>query len=226
MVHSEQFATQNSPQPDGAPRRTLYPLLAIGVALAFAANAWFFYRQGQEEARNIESDSLPRATIAWTREEPSPAAPAADGAADTAAQQPASAGNDASKPAAASDKPAVKRTNRARPANRTMLATATKPAAPSTMMPSERRVALLSHPQPTYPAPALRERQQGTVVVLAQVDVAGHVSDTRVVRRSGSSMLDRAAMNEVRRWKFEPALHNGQPVMASVEVPVSYRLGD
>ncbi|WP_414706842.1 energy transducer TonB [Rudaea sp.] len=33
-------------------------------------------------------------------------------------------------------------------------------------------------------------------------------------------------MNEVRRWKFEPALHNGQPVVASVEVPVSYRLGD
>ena len=62
--------------------------------------------------------------------------------------------------------------------------------------------------------------------MLAKVDVAGHVSDAQVVRRSGSFTLDRAAMNEVRHWKFEPALHNGQPVVASVEVPVSYRLGD
>jgi protein TonB len=228
MVHSEQLATQSSPQPNGSSRKTLYPLLAIGVALAFAANAWFFYRQGQEEALSFESDSMPRATIAWTREEPSPtqAATATDNAtaADTA-QPPAAAGNESAKPAgAATDKPAVKRTNKAKSTNRTMLATATKPATLSSRMPSERRVALLSHPKPAYPVPALRERQQGTVVVLAQVDVAGQVSDARVVHRSGSFMLDRAAMNEVRRWKFEPALHNGQPVVASVEVPVSYRL--
>jgi outer membrane biosynthesis protein TonB len=37
-------------------------------------------------------------------------------------------------------------------------------------------------------------------------------------------MLDRAASKEVSRWKFEPALRNGQPVVASVEVAVSYRL--
>lgn len=222
MVHSEQLAAQSGPQPSGAPRKTLYPLLAIGVALAFAANAWFFYRQGQEEALSFESDSLPRATVAWTREEPSPSQAAT---ATDSTQSPAAAGNESAKPAAATtDKPAMKRTNRAKSSNRTMLATAAKPATLSSRTPAERRVALLSHPKPAYPAPALRERQQGTVVVLAQVDVAGQVSDTRVVRHSGSFTLDRAAMNEVRRWKFEPALHNGQPVMASVEVPVSYRL--
>lgn len=230
MDPSEQLATQGGPDENGAPRKKLYPLLAIGVAVAFAANAWFFYRQGKEEALSLESESMPSATIAWTRPEPSPTdAPQTDGAtAADAAQQPA-AGSDAAKPAgdnANADKPAAKRPIRAKPATRTMLATAAKPTVPSTVMPSERRVALLSHPKPAYPVPALRERQQGTVVVLAQVDVAGRVSDTRIVRRSGSFMLDRAAMNEVRRWKFEPALHNGQPVVASVEVPVSYRLGE
>ena len=93
MVHSEQLAAQSGPQPNGAPRKTLYPLLAIGVALAFAANAWFFYRQGQEEALSFESDSLPRATVAWTREEPSPSQAASATAADSA-QSPAAAGNE------------------------------------------------------------------------------------------------------------------------------------
>lgn len=231
MDSSEQLATQSSPNESGAPRPKLYPLLAIGVALAFAANAWFFYRQGRNEALSLEDQSMPSATIAWTRPEPSPtdAAQTDSGIPADAGQAPAAAGGDADKATAAggtnADKPAAKRTVRPRPATRTMLATAAKPAS-ATAMASERRVALLSHPKPAYPAPALRERQQGTVVVLAQVDVAGRVSDTRVVRRSGSFTLDHAAMNEVRRWKFEPALHNGQPVVASVEVPVSYRLGE
>ena len=70
----------------------------------------------------------------------------------------------------------------------------------------------------------MRAHEQGTVLVMAQVDVNGRVSDARIVERSGSSILDRAAPNEVRRWKFSPALHDGQPIVASVEVPVSYRL--
>jgi len=89
----------------------------------------------------------------------------------------------------------------------------------------DREVALGTHPQPVYPVQALRAREQGTVLVLAQIDVDGHVSDTSIVRHSGSSILDRAASNEVRHWQFEPALHNGQPIVASVEVPVSYHLG-
>jgi len=79
-------------------------------------------------------------------------------------------------------------------------------------------------PQLAYPSQALRAGEQGTVLVLAQVDVNGQVSDTRVVRRSGSNILDHAASNEVRRWKFAPALHDGHAVVASVEVPVNYRL--
>jgi TonB family protein len=45
-----------------------------------------------------------------------------------------------------------------------------------------------------------------------------------VIRHSGSFALDRAATNEVRSWQFQPALHDGKPVVASVQVPVSYRL--
>ena len=231
MAQSEQSAVRvNATREDNAPRKGLSPLTLVAlVAVAFAANAWFFYHQGQKEALSDGSEALPSATLAWTRPEESSPASAAQVDSDVA-QQPGAAANDTAKPAAGeaatADKAAAKRTTRAKPANRTMLAKATPQAARSAMTPSERNVALLTHPKPAYPAPALRERQQGTVVVLARVDVAGRVSDAQVVRRSGSFTLDRAAMNEVRHWKFEPALHNGQPVVASVEVPVSYRLGD
>jgi TonB family protein len=47
-----------------------------------------------------------------------------------------------------------------------------------------------------------------------------------VIRHSGWSALDRAAMIEVRNWQFQPALQDGKPVIASVQVPVSYRLDE
>ena len=232
MNQSEPLATQGDSKENGASRTKLYPLLAIGVALAFAANAWFFYRQGQENASNIGSESLPSAVVAWTRDEatqtPLPTAQPDSSVATDASQQPAATSNETAKTSdtATADKPATKRITKPKPANRTMLAKATRPATPAARMALERNVALLSHPKPAYPAPALRERQQGTVVVLAQIDVGGRVSEASIVRHSGSLTLNRAAINEVRRWKFEPALHNGQPIAANVQVPVNYRLTD
>lgn len=223
MAQSEQFAMQNGPRASETTRKDLYyPGLVIVVALAFAANAWFFYRQGREEATNADSAATPPATIAWTVPASSlSSTPSGADAAPGGTAQPVAAAGDA----ANANKPAPKRIARAKPANR-MLAKATKPAAPSAMKPADRGVALLSHPKPAYPMSALRDREQGTVLVLARVDVTGHVSDAHITRHSGSTILDRAAMNEVRHWQFEPALHNGQPVVASVQVPVSYRLQD
>lgn len=230
MAQPEQFVSEGAQPANGAMRKDLYyPGLAIVVALAFAANAWFFYRQGREEALNPDSAATPPATIAWTVPVTSPTPAAGEpGAGATSAAQQSIAASETAEPAADAanaDRPATKRSARAKPAQR-MLAKSAKPAAPSTMKFVDRGVALLSHPKPAYPLPALRDREQGTVLVLAQVDVSGRVSDARIARRSGSAILDRAATNEVRHWQFEPALHNGQPVVASVQVPVSYRLQD
>jgi protein TonB len=233
MTQSEQIVSQVGQRASAPTRKDVYyPALAVAVGLAFAANAWFFYHQGQDDALNTDSANLPSATIAWTvpvpPQSPGNANPADAGNTADATQQPA-AQNETAKPAggdnATADKPAVRHTARARPANR-MLAKATAPATPSMTKLADRNVALLSHPKPAYPMPALRGREQGTVLVVAQVDATGRVSDTQIARRSGSYVLDRAATNEVRRWKFEPAIHNGQPVAANVQVPVSYQLGD
>jgi TonB family protein len=212
-----------TPEHDVVPAQSTgrMPVVAVLVALAFAASAFFFYHQGQREVA-LSAASAPASTTD----------DAANGSTSLVAKD---SGDRASARTIAqtySDgKPDIivvvhpTAAQMRAPAAKRMLAKVSKPAAPIvTTAAIERAVALATRPQPVYPVQALRAREQGTVLVLVQVDVNGHVSDARIVHRSGSSILDRAAPTEVRRWQFEPALHNGQPIVASVEVPVSYRL--
>jgi periplasmic protein TonB len=89
-----------------------------------------------------------------------------------------------------------------------------------------REVALIGQPTPSYPPDAYRAGEEGTVVVMAQVDAMGNASDVAVVKRSGSRVLDRAATSEVRKWKFTPAMKDGKAVASSIQVPVDYKLGE
>ena len=105
-------------------------------------------------------------------------------------------------------------------------AKATAPRKVASSRPKDRGATLLNQPEPTYPPDAYRAREEGTVVVMAQVDALGNASDVEIVSRSGSRILDRAAMNEVRKWKFSPAIQDGKTVASSVQVPVDYKLGE
>ena len=62
--------------------------------------------------------------------------------------------------------------------------------------------------------------EQGHV---AEVDAQGNPVDVRVVERSGERDLDRAAVNAVRQWRFEPAMRNGKAIATSVKVPVDFK---
>lgn len=230
MAQSEQsVAHANMPHEGSASQGSRYPLIVGLIALAFAANAWFFYHQGQQDGVDTGSTATPIATPIASPEGTSPIPQATtDNAAATAeTPQPALTG-DAGKSAALAatgDKPALQPAAKTKPTSR-LVAKADKPASARDAKTLDRQAALLRRPNPAYPMQALRAHEQGTVLVLAQVDVNGRVSDARIARHSGSKTLDRAATAEVRRWKFEPALHDGRPIVASVEVPVSYRLGD
>lgn len=80
--------------------------------------------------------------------------------------------------------------------------------------------------QPQYPTLAYRNREEGSVLVRAQVGADGTPVDVTVVRRSGSRDLDRAALEAVRGWHFRPAIENGKAVASSVEVPIDFKLGE
>jgi len=84
---------------------------------------------------------------------------------------------------------------------------------------------LASNPVPTYPASALRSGIEGSVTARLQVDANGRVSDAEIVDRTGARNrdLDRAVLNTVRSWRFEPAMRHGRAVASSVQLPVDFR---
>lgn len=77
---------------------------------------------------------------------------------------------------------------------------------------------------PVYPRQAIRHGQEGTVTLYAKIASEGTVQQINLFRSSGFALLDQAATTAVRKWAFEPAIHNGFPMDAWVEVPVNFIL--
>jgi len=76
--------------------------------------------------------------------------------------------------------------------------------------------------KPVYPALALSVRQEGVVILETIIDARGVVESVHVLR--GYPMLDQAAVEAVRQWRFTPALLNGQPVPVVMTVTINFSL--
>lgn len=92
------------------------------------------------------------------------------------------------------------------------------PAAPSTMP------RVLKSSEPPYPAVARRMGQEGSVLLRVRVDALGRPEAVEVARTSGYSVLDAAAMDAVRGWRFVPAQAEGRAISAWVTFTVTFRL--
>jgi TonB family protein len=216
-----QTPLNSAPKPDtGQPARSgALATVAILAALAVAAGTFVYY-EGERGTGTDVTSSMPATTS-----DNSASAPVAITTPSTEAQSSAPSATMATK---ANDESSVQATANTAPpahANSAKPRSVTKASKPTRALePRDRPIALVNIPHPQYPVQALRTGEQGTVRVLAQVNIDGKVTDARVVGRSGSSILDAAAPKEVRSWKFDPAVRNGHPVVASIEVPVNYRL--
>ncbi len=87
-------------------------------------------------------------------------------------------------------------------AQRQAAQTAATPARPAAAASGDLRA--LSTPAPDFPAEALRAAQSGEVQVEFTVSPDGSVSAARVVRSNPPRVFDRAAVNAVKRWRFQP----------------------
>jgi protein TonB len=81
---------------------------------------------------------------------------------------------------------------------------------------------LIHRVDPEYPPIAVSAMIEGMVILEATVDSDGAVRDTRVLRSHG--VLDDAAVNAVREWRYEPLLLNGKPTPFVLTVTVSFSL--
>lgn len=77
---------------------------------------------------------------------------------------------------------------------------------------------------PHYPAQAKRRQQQGTVWVEVRLDRRGKLVDVQVLRSSGVSSLDQAALAAVRRWQFLPEQRGGVGVPSRVHIPIEFAI--
>ncbi|MFT3964816.1 MAG: TonB family protein [Sphingobium sp.] len=95
------------------------------------------------------------------------------------------------------------------------------PAPPSIMQASDLGSRMVSGKPPRYPVESRRKHEQGTVVLMLILGVDGKVSSIAVNQSSGFARLDDAALDAVRKWRWEPIVRNGQPVMVKglVEIP-------
>ncbi len=69
---------------------------------------------------------------------------------------------------------------------------------------------------PEYPEEAAMNGQHGTVVVVIHISPQGTAAGVDLVRSSGYALLDRAARQAVLRWRFLPAVKDGQPIAADM----------
>jgi len=90
--------------------------------------------------------------------------------------------------------------------------------------PARYAVALLDNPKPEYPIAARVRGEQGTVRVRVLVGEDGTALQVQLKESSGSKVLDRAAMEAIRNWKFIPARRGDKPVADWLVVPVRFRL--
>jgi protein TonB len=62
------------------------------------------------------------------------------------------------------------------------------------------------------------------VVLLVEVLADGRVGQVKIKRSAGYEILDRAALEAVKTWRFDPGRREGRAVTMSVEVPVRFVL--
>lgn len=78
---------------------------------------------------------------------------------------------------------------------------------------------------PRYPKSEIRKRQQGWVRLNYVVTEQGDVVEPVVEASSGSPAFERAALNTVKRWRYEPAMLNGEPIQqCKTSVLISFAL--
>ena len=99
------------------------------------------------------------------------------------------------------------------------------PPPPPVMIEAPRfNAAYLNNPSPAYPAAARRRGQEGRVLVRAEVLADGRCSRVELKQGSGHELLDQAALDAVRKWRFVPARQGEQAVTAWVDVPIAFKL--
>jgi protein TonB len=94
-----------------------------------------------------------------------------------------------------------------------------KPVRPGGLIREPKKIV---HVPPLYPAIAQQAHVEGIVILEAVIDERGNVDHVKVLR--SRPLLDQAAIDAVRAWKYTPTLLNGVPVQVLMTITVNFNL--
>ncbi len=102
------------------------------------------------------------------------------------------------------------------------------PAPPAPTGPTQDATAIgssTSVSEDDYPPASLRAEEQGRTVITVSINTQGRVDSCSVTTSSGFPKLDeKSCQIAQRRFRFKPALKNGQPVAASKVMPIRWQI--
>ncbi len=83
---------------------------------------------------------------------------------------------------------------------------------------------VISRIRPVYPAAAKQKNIEGVVVVKFKVTTAGTVENVSVLKAKPAGYFEKAAMDAVKKWKFQPGIVEEEPVNTWMTAMVKFRL--
>lgn len=110
------------------------------------------------------------------------------------------------------------------PVDTAPVAQVTPPDASSAPIGSLQELKAKSRVEPVYPAASRRAGEEGSVMLRVFVDAGGRPQQVLVDRSSGHTRLDDAAVNAVKRWRFQPASAGSGPIGSWSRVAITFRL--
>jgi protein TonB len=96
------------------------------------------------------------------------------------------------------------------------------PAAPVAVGGDVKQAKLITSVPPVYPTLAKTQHVSGGVTIDALIDASGRVTTMKVI--SGPTLLQQAAMDALKQWKYQPATLNGTAVPMHLTVTIQFRL--
>ncbi|MBI5363553.1 MAG: energy transducer TonB [Planctomycetes bacterium] len=105
-------------------------------------------------------------------------------------------------------------------AGATVIAAATSAVTPS--VGATRAAVVIENPRPDYPCDSELRGEHGEVVCLLHIAADGKVSSVEIVSSCGFKRLDRAAVDGLKRWRFQPALEHGVAVASRLRHKVKF----
>jgi protein TonB len=95
---------------------------------------------------------------------------------------------------------------------------------PTPPAPPSMNLAVAHSTQPAYPPMSRRMNEEGVVALAVLVDERGRPAEVRVEHSSGFPRLDQAAVEGLRKWRFQAAVRDGVATRAWTTVRVRFRL--